>query len=167
MSSYVQLILGLRSLAIKIVVFVVLAALFAWFIGGSIFPGSQVVNSPAFEWQGSKWHAQVTGNGRGPSAVQWQLIRVDEKGNDSVADLSVTGIWRNLQGPLMQSGSMMFGIESEQKNITTWWSAMIDSQGRIATHQWNNQQELFTALGTSAVGVTPAVTPAETPAQSK
>ena len=166
MSSYVQLILGLRSLAIKIVIFVVLAGLFAWFVGGSIFPGSQVVNSPAFEWQGSKWHAQVTGNGRGPSAVQWQLIRVDEKGNDSVADLSVTGIWRNLQGPLMQSGSMMFGIESEQKNITTWWSAMIDSQGRIATHQWNNQQELFTALGTSAVGATPAETPAFTPAET-
>ena len=66
----------------------------------------------------------------------------------------------------MQSGSMMFGIESEQKNITTWWSAMIDSQGRIATHQWNNQQELFTALGTSAVGATPAETPAFTPAET-
>ncbi|MDA1261580.1 MAG: hypothetical protein O3B75_01640 [Planctomycetota bacterium] len=146
MSSYVQLVLGLRSLAIKIVVFVVLAGIFAWFIGGSIFPGSQVVNSPAFQWQGFKWHAQVTGNGRAPSAVQWRLIRVDEKDNETVADLSVTGIWRNLQGPLIQNETMMFGIESEQKNITTWWSAQVDSQGRISTHQWNNAQELFAAL---------------------
>ena len=155
-SSYVQLVLGLRSLAIKIVVFVVLAAAFAWFIGGSLFPGSQVVNSPEFEWQGSKWHAQVTGNGRAPAPVQWCLVRIDEHGDETVADLSVAGTWRNLQGPHFQTGVMMFGIQSEQTGLQTWWTAQIDSQGRVATHQWNNPNELFTALGTSTTAAAPA-----------
>ena len=40
----VQVILGLRSLIVKAVVFFIMAALLAWALGGTLFPRPEVVD---------------------------------------------------------------------------------------------------------------------------
>lgn len=128
-SSYTQVGLGLRSLAIKAAVFVVLAGLLAWTIGGSIFPGSQVVNCPALEWAGVKWHPQVTGNGRGPAPVEWRVLRTDTQGHSTSDALGVAGVWRQLRGPVIRDGAMIVAVESEVDGVRQWWTVSIDKDG--------------------------------------
>lgn len=41
-NPYAQLFLGFRSLAVKILIFVIMAALLAWALGGTLWPRSQV-----------------------------------------------------------------------------------------------------------------------------
>ncbi len=128
-SGYTQLGLGLRSLAIKAAVFVVLAGILAWTIGGSIFPGSQVVNCPAVEWGGAKWHAQVTGNGRAPSPVEWRLVKVDSNGNSTTPSLGVEGMWRGMWGPEVRGDAMVLAVESESGGAKQWWNVSVDKSG--------------------------------------
>ncbi len=132
MSSYVQLALGLRSLAVKIAIFVVFAGIFAWFIGGSIFPGSQVVNFPQLEWHGDKWHAQVTGNGRSPARVSWRLLRTNAAGDERVDDLGIVGVWRSFEEPRTTSAGLAFEIQSEVDGVLQRWTAVVDANGVVA-----------------------------------
>lgn len=146
MSSYTQLILGLRSLALKIAVFVVLAGIFAWFLGGSIFPGSQVVNWPSFPWQDTQWHLQVTGNGNRPAPIRWRLYRQSADGGDALQTLGILGVWRQVHGPLMQADRVTFAIESDNDGTTTWWVAQIDSAGVVTQHEVRDERTMIGEL---------------------
>ncbi len=142
-----QVGLGLRSLAIKSAVFVLLAGLFAWVIGGSIFPGSQVVNLPSFEWQGERWHARVTGNGRSPAPAEWRLVRVTADESERIETFGLTGNWRAMYGPRLSNEGVALGVEVQQDELTTWWLVTIGAQGATVTRQIGTLQELFAALG--------------------
>lgn len=130
--EYTQVLLGLRSLLIKVAVFVVLAAALAWFVGGSIFPGSQVVNCPAVEWAGSHWHAQVMGNGRRPAPVEWRIIRSTSTGDSEAQSLGVAGTWRQMRGPVVTNGTLCYGIESDNEGVSKWWIVSIDADGKAS-----------------------------------
>lgn len=144
-----QVALGLRSLAIKVVVFALLAGLFAWFLGGSIFPGSQVVNLPSFQWRTDNWHIQVAGNGRSPAPAHWRLIRVEPSGAEHNENFGLPGDWEALHGPVERSDGIIFGIERKFEGGTTWWTAMIDRQGITTTRQVASNADLFKAIGSS------------------
>lgn len=142
MSSYTQLILGLRSLAFKIAVFVVLAGIFAWFLGGSIFPGSQVVNCPSFSWNNAQWHLQITGNGNRPAPIRWRLYCQNADGNEIVQTLGIEGIWRQVRGPVLQSDRVTLAVASEANGATNWWIANIDSAGVITQHAVTDERTM-------------------------
>ncbi len=129
MREYTQVALGLRSLAIKVAVFVLLAAAFAWFIGGSIFPGSQIVNCPEVEWAGSRWYAQVKGNGSHPAPVEWRIFRTDASGDDTEQRVGIEGVWRQVRGPVVADGALRYGIESESRAGSNWWLVTVDASG--------------------------------------
>lgn len=155
-SSYVQLVLGLRSLAFKTVVFVVLAGIFAWFVGGSIFPGSQVVNWPSFQWREDEWHLQVTGNGNHPAPIQWRLWREGASGSKSVETLGIPGIWREVRGPLIQTDLVTFGVESEVDGKIACWIAQINADGIITQRQMSDETEMSGTMRGAGSLVSPA-----------
>ncbi len=141
-----QVGLGLRSLAIKSAVFVLLAGLFAWVIGGSIFPGSQVVNLPSVHWQGETWHAQVTGNGRSPAPVEWRLVRVTADESERTESFGLIGVWREMYGPRLTNDGLLIGIELQRDEVTTWWIATVGAQGTAVTRQCGTRRDLLAAL---------------------
>jgi hypothetical protein len=58
-----QVALGLRSLVIRIVVFVVMAALLAWTLGGTLWPRPvSAMQRPVINVGGSQWGWRVTVN---------------------------------------------------------------------------------------------------------
>ncbi len=70
-----QVALGLRSLAIRITIFVVMAALLAWALGGTLWPrSSSAVQRPVIEAGGRQWGWLVTVDGA-EREVSYRLAR--------------------------------------------------------------------------------------------
>jgi len=114
-----QATLAVRDFLIRVAIFVVLAALLAWAVGGTLF-GSHRVNFPAVDWDGREWAVQVIGNGRQPDRVRWRLI--SRRGEDpwTVHPVSETGQWRDLVGPVADAGGLRMAVASEGPGGKTW-----------------------------------------------
>ena len=93
-----QATLAFRNLLVRAAIFVVLAAILAWFVGGTLF-GKHRVNFPALTWDGREWAAQVEGNGTRADEVQWRLLSKSGEEPWNVMPISETGQWRQLVGP--------------------------------------------------------------------
>ncbi len=93
-----QATLAFRNLLVRAAIFVVLAAILAWFVGGTLF-GKHRVNFPALTWDGREWAAQVEGNGTRADEVQWRLLSKSGEDPWYVMPISETGQWRQLVGP--------------------------------------------------------------------
>ena len=113
------LTLGLRALLINIVIFVLLAAALAWYLGGSLLPGRQTVNFPAFEWMGDDYHFRVIGHGTTPEPVRWELLHTLPDGDEARLTLGIDGRWRNVWGPLVHHGGVLIGLEVEARDDST------------------------------------------------
>ena len=70
----VQVILGLRSLIVKAVVFFIMAALLAWALGGTLFPRPEVVDYGKVTFNGTEWWLRMLAGGDQPGAVRWYLM---------------------------------------------------------------------------------------------
>lgn len=114
-----QATLALRNLLIKAAIFVVLAALLAWAVGGTLF-GSHRVNFPPVDWNGREWCVQVIGNGQRPDRVRWRLL--SRAGEDPwvVHPVSDTGVWRDLIGPVADAGGLRLAVATEASAGKTW-----------------------------------------------
>ena len=69
-----QVMLGLRSLLVKVAVFFVMAALLAWALGGTLFPRPEVVDYSRITFQGTEWWLRMLAGGDEPGAVRWFLM---------------------------------------------------------------------------------------------
>lgn len=90
-----QVALGLRSLVVKLVLFVAFAALLAWALGGTLWPRPTVVNYPAIDFAGQAWSLQLAVSGE-PKQARWSLIR--REGEKPAIEL---GDWAEATGPLL------------------------------------------------------------------
>lgn len=93
-----QFALGIRSLLIKSAVFVVMAALLAWALGGTLFPRPIRANhwKDSVAYKGSiYWQLEVGGKERGE--MRWSLMA-------NIPHRAVTLIdeaWRDVAGPVL------------------------------------------------------------------
>jgi len=151
-----QLTLGLRALLINIVIFVLLAAALAWYLGGSLLPGRQTVNFPAFEWMGDDYHFRVIGHGTTPEPVRWELLHSMPDGDQERLTLGIDGRWRNVWGPLVYDGGVLIGLEVETRDDTMhWWVAQIDRDRAVTTKEVDGRDMMLGALrGAPQLGVT-------------
>ncbi|MCH2141099.1 MAG: hypothetical protein MK100_08720 [Phycisphaerales bacterium] len=70
-----QVALGLRSLFIRIAVFVVMAALLAWALGGTLWPRPvSAIQRPVVDVSGSQWGWEVTVDSTSRE-VSYRLVR--------------------------------------------------------------------------------------------
>lgn len=69
-----QVMLGLRSLLVKVAIFFVMAALLAWALGGTLFPRPEVVDYSRITFQGTEWWLRMLAGGDEPGAVRWFLM---------------------------------------------------------------------------------------------
>lgn len=70
-----QLALGFKNLLIKAAVFVVMAALLAWALGGTLWPRTETADLPAVRHGGATWFWRAAIGGRRPGELRWLLVR--------------------------------------------------------------------------------------------
>ena len=114
-----QATLAVRDFLIRVAIFVVLAALLAWAVGGTLF-GSHRVNFPAIDWDGREWAVQVIGNGRQPDRVRWRLLW--KRGEDpwTIHPVSETAQWRDLIGPVADADGLRVAVATEGQAGKNW-----------------------------------------------
>ena len=105
-----QATLAFRNLLVRAAIFVVLAAILAWFVGGTLF-GKHRVNFPSITWDGREWAAQVIGNGTRADEVQWRLLSKSGEDTWTVMPISETGQWRQLVGPSVDEQGLWIKVE--------------------------------------------------------
>lgn len=132
-----QLFLGFRSLLLKSAVFVVMAALLAWALGGTLFPRPTRVQLHAatyqgvqFEWRLSVLPARTVEVDSPQELIHWELMRRDGDGQaHSIEDLK----WFEVAGPVIAEGLLHFAgrpVEAGHES-TGWVLASVDAQHRI------------------------------------
>ena len=71
-----QVALGFRSLLVKVAVFIVLAALLAWAMGGTLWPRPETAEFTGVDFAGRTWYWKllVGGSDDEVARVRWQLM---------------------------------------------------------------------------------------------
>ncbi|HMN94929.1 MAG TPA: hypothetical protein PKC43_00675 [Phycisphaerales bacterium] len=72
-----QLTLGLRSLAIKALIFFVLAAVLAWILGGTLFPRPERVEGEPVLFGDRSWFVRLSVGGDAPGEARYELMMRD------------------------------------------------------------------------------------------
>lgn len=103
-----QLALGLRSLVIRFGVFVVLAALLAWALGGTLFPRPSIVEFDAVEFAGGRWYWQLAVGGREADRVAWRMMVDDETGEAHALRALDEQTWSQVAGPVRDDDVLYF-----------------------------------------------------------
>ena len=104
-----QLALGFRSLLIKAAIFVVMAALLAWALGGTLWPRPSRAEIFATSLGGLDWYWRVSVyDHRAPDEeyVVWELIWRDREGTPHVLD---NAKWYDIAGPVRHDDRLYFG----------------------------------------------------------
>lgn len=135
-----QVALGLRSLAVRAAIFLVMAAMLAWVLGGTLFPSPQRVNLPAWEFDGAAWNWRVTGSSTTAGPAEWTLFEQPGTGAAVERRFEIQGLWREIWGPQIEGSVMVLGIESEEERagsqLRRWWLVRVNpasSRGFDAT----------------------------------
>jgi len=123
-----QAALAFRNFLVKVAIFVALAALLAWAVGGTLF-GSHRVNFPAVDWGGREWAAQVVGNGRQPDRVRWCLVSRAGEEPWQVHPVSEAGPWRDMVGPVADAGGLRVAVATEQAGGRSWQMVEFSAPG--------------------------------------
>jgi hypothetical protein len=92
-----QFTLGLRSLLIKSAVFVIMAALLAWALGGTLWPRAQRANTQTVSFAGYRWHWQLAVGGKTPGEARWRLMVSVGDGKSAPFD---DDEWADVAGPV-------------------------------------------------------------------
>lgn len=129
-----QFALGIRSLLFKAAIFVVLAALLAWALGGTLFPRPSRAEFPAANFAGHAWVWRVSVfdrrafESREPlQLIEWQLLRQDVSEKEQpLADFT----WKDVAGPVNRKDRLHFAGIGAGKD-KSWAIYAIDESAAI------------------------------------
>lgn len=108
-----QFALGLRSLLIKSAVFVVMAALLAWALGGTLWPRAQTARGKPVYFAGHRWHWQLAVGGDTPGQARWRLMVADPAGRTAPFD---DDEWGDVSGPVVGDDGLYIAHRPLQKS---------------------------------------------------
>lgn len=117
-----QLALGLRSLAIRLAIFVVMAALLAWALGGTLLPRAQSAEYDAVDAAGRSWYWRLDVGGHripelDPLGVRWTLM---VRAPDGPAHAALTDGWVDVTGPVALDERIWFAGRADSNPATEW-----------------------------------------------
>lgn len=122
-----QLALGFRSLFIRIAVFVTMAALLAWTLGGTLFPRAEVADGPAVGWHGAAWRLRLSLGGESRGLVRWQLVRQEGDRRPEPWPLAGFERWVEASGPVALDDRLAVAFRDD--GATEWTLALIKDGG--------------------------------------
>ncbi len=144
-----QVALGLKNLAVRLVIFVIMAALLAWILGGTLFPAPQRVSLPAWDFDGAAWNWRVSGSADKAEPVAWTLLEHRE-GSDREQRFGIGGAWSEVWGPRLLDGGMSLGIgASPREGAMEWWLLRVRPapNRRVEKTLLASRQALLGAMG--------------------
>lgn len=117
---------------IKAAVFVVLASLLAWALGGTLWPRPQVAQMDAVTFENRTWNWQLAVGGARtePSWVRWTMMVAE---GDDPAQPHDDQHWFDVAGPVVTDDSLYYAGRLE--NESTWQLVRIDAEGDTHTSE--------------------------------
>jgi len=110
-----QLALGFRSLLFKVAVFVTMAALLAWILGGTLFPHPvTAIQAPTLTAGGTTWAWQVSIEPL-RHEVTWHLMRQTEDGWAPVPAAGPFDTVMPLVLPTVAAGDVLFTLHASKR----------------------------------------------------
>lgn len=109
-----QFALGVRSLLVRATIFVVLAALLAWALGGTLFPRPQVADlrDHSAHYDGTQWYWRLLVGGRTKGEMRWLLMR---EASDGTAAVVVETEFSEVAGPVAGEDGVYFAGRSSDR----------------------------------------------------
>jgi len=105
-----QFALGIRSLVLKSAVFVILAALLAWTLGGRLWgPARTDFKQQAVSWNGDRWYWRMIVGGRDAGDIRWNLMQVKPDGRVVAAIENLVG---ETAGPVGTNDGLFYATHS-------------------------------------------------------
>lgn len=122
-----QVALGFRSLFIRLAIFVVMAALLAWALGGTLFPRAETADGPAVSWHGATWRLRLALGGESPGLIRWMLVRQGADGKSDPWPLAGFERWVEASGPVATADQLYVAFRDH--DATQWTLAAITDRG--------------------------------------
>lgn len=106
-----QFTLGLRSLLIKATIFVIMAALLAWALGGTLWPRAHVAEqrSSGVNLGESFYYWSITIADRKQYYANWRLVVVPPARLDSESHFADDHFWTDGAGPVAVNDTLYYG----------------------------------------------------------
>jgi len=123
-----QFALGIRSLVVRATIFVIMAALLAWALGGTLFPRAQKADfsAQAVRFGDDKWFWQVQVGGKNPGEVRWNLMNEHLDGKVSVY---LETPYVEVAGPVLCDDGLYYAGR-DRNNKRKWEMVRIDAKGK-------------------------------------
>ncbi len=112
-----QLALGLRSLAVRTAIFVVMAALLAWALGGTLWPREETVELPGVSCAGRQFNWQLAVGGGEEHPIRWHLY-VRKPGESPHAYKHL--FWTDVSQLLVVDDELFFGGQTGAGPTASW-----------------------------------------------
>ncbi|MFO0783862.1 MAG: hypothetical protein U0636_09290 [Phycisphaerales bacterium] len=153
-----QFLLALRSLAIALVIFLVLAALTARFFGGTLFGKDPVVAFAPLAVGGTEVYLTVKGSKEGPGPVEFALMqRGPSKDQEPVSVVPlvngnpvISGAWRKVLGPVLTPEGVLraaVGADRGGSSLDWWLLELRPGEKATATTMSAPDESVFRLLG--------------------
>jgi hypothetical protein len=123
-----QVALGFRSLLIKAAVFVVMAALLAWALGGTLWPRAETVDFEPVSFEGTEYRWRLSVGGRERGRARWRLMAGSDGEELKPID---ERIWHDAAGPVVTDAGFYYAGRPISSESGTWLVERIDPAGRV------------------------------------
>ena len=122
-----QFALGIRSLVIKIAIFVAMAAMLAWLLGGTLFPRAEAADGPAVTWRAATWRLRLEVGGEHHGQARWHLLRQSGDAKPEFWTLAGFEQWSDAAGPVATESKLY--VAFRDRDSAEWTLAAISDDG--------------------------------------
>lgn len=126
-----QVALGFRSLLIKLAVFVIMAALLAWALGGTLWPRAEVVDFDPVSFDGREWYWRLSVGGRQDGQVRWSMMVRDADGE--ARPWEERG-WVEVAGPAATDEMLCYAGRASFNPSEPWRLAQVEQAAVSSTY---------------------------------
>jgi hypothetical protein len=148
-----QFALGIRSLLVRATIFVVLAALLAWALGGTLFPKPHAAEfrAQSAQFSDETWYWRVLVGGKNKGEVRWNLMR---QPSESAARVAEETDYIEVAGPVLGSDGSLYYAGRVHDSPREWQIICRDGAGAIHTHAMPDRLAVEQQLGRIQAGLT-------------
>ena len=123
-----QVALGFKNLLIKAAVFVIMAALLAWILGGELLPRPELVEMPPVRFAGKEYFWQLSVGGRQRGRMVWRMMAAE---NGASAEPFDELQWTEVAGPIVASDGLYYAGRASEDERQLWKLVRIEASGAI------------------------------------
>ena len=147
-----QFELGIRSLLVRATIFVVLAALLAWALGGTLFPKPHTADfrAQSAAFSGETWYWRLLLGGKNKGEVRWNLMRQPSEGDAQVSEETE---YIEVAGPVLGDDGNLYYAGRAHGSPREWQIISRDGAGAIHTHAMPDRLAVEQQLGRIQAGL--------------